>query len=188
MNSLEIKLASSEPELIEIKNLQNKNLKENISIKEKQSEGFLTANYTLEFLKKLNNKTPAIIIKNEKVVGYAIAASKEVAKEHKLLNNLVYNFDKQLIDGNLLSNQSYIVVGQLCIEKKYRGFDYVKKLYSFFKDTYSTYRYCVTAVDIKNVRSLKAHKKCGFIKIGELKLNNNPGDIILWDWKNKPMT
>ena len=44
MNPIKIKLASTESELIEIKNLQRINLKGNLSESEKKSEGFLQLN------------------------------------------------------------------------------------------------------------------------------------------------
>ena len=50
MNPTKIKLASTESELIEIKNLQIINLKGNLSDEEKNTEGFLTAEYSLSFL------------------------------------------------------------------------------------------------------------------------------------------
>ena len=40
-------------------------------------------------------------------------------------------------------------------------------------------------MDNKNLRSSKIHKKCGFVKIGEVLIGNSPGEIILWDWNNK---
>ena len=67
MNPIKIKLASSESELIEIKNLQRINLKGNLSADEKKTEGFLTAEYSLSFLKKINQYSPAIVLKKDKV-------------------------------------------------------------------------------------------------------------------------
>ena len=66
MNPVKIKLASTESELIEIKNLQRINLKGNLSSDEKKTEGFLTAEYSLSFLKKINQDSPAIIVKKIK--------------------------------------------------------------------------------------------------------------------------
>ena len=77
MNPIKIKLASAESELIEIKNLQRINLKRNLSDSEKKSEGFLTAEYSLSFLRKINKDSPAIIVKKDTVIGYALAVSKK---------------------------------------------------------------------------------------------------------------
>ena len=81
-------------------------------------------------------------------------------------------------------NENYIVVGQLCLDKSIRGMGYVEKIYSQFKKTYKNHRYCLTAVDLENKRSSAIHQRCGFFRIGQLMLNENPGEIILWDLKN----
>jgi len=49
MSSINLKLASTESELIQIKKLQNQNLRENLSINKSIEEGFLTAKYTLSY-------------------------------------------------------------------------------------------------------------------------------------------
>ena len=71
MDSINLKLASTEVELIEIKKLQNLNLKRNLSPEKIFEEGFLTADYTLSYLKEINQKNKAIILKKKKVIGYA---------------------------------------------------------------------------------------------------------------------
>ena len=182
MDSIDLKLASTEVELIEIKKLQNQNLKRNLSPEKIFEEGFLTADYTLSYLKEINQKNKAIILKKKKVIGYALAITAEVAKNHTLLSNLFTHFNNQVYKNKLLGEQSYIVVGQLCIDEKYRGMGYVEKIYSLFRETYLNYRYCVTAIDSSNNRSIQAHERCGFKKIGDLKLNESPGDIIIWEW------
>ena len=182
MSSINLKLASTESELIQIKKLQNQNLRENLSINKSIEEGFLTAKYTLSYLKEINQKSPAIILKQKRVIGYALAVTAGVAKNHLLLNSLFTIFNKQIYNNQLIGDQSYIVVGQLCIDENYRGMGYVEKLYSLFRETYSSYRYCITAIDSKNNRSKKAHERCGFKKIGNLKLNKSPGDIVIWEW------
>lgn len=184
MNPIKIKLASSESELIEIKNLQRINLRGNLSADEKKTEGFLTAEYSLSFLKKINEDSPAIILKKDKVVGYALAVSKKIGRQNKLLNHLINEFDKQKYKDINLVNENYIVVGQLCLDKSIRGMGYVEKIYSQFKKIYKNYRYCLTAVDLENKRSSAIHQRCGFLRIGQLMLNENPGEIILWDIKN----
>ena len=185
MGSAKISLASTDFDLVGIKNLQTKNLKTNLSSEEKKVEGFLTAEYTMSYLKEINQKSPAVILKKEKVVGYALAVTKELSKEHEVLNQLVIKFEKQKYKDTFLVSENYIVVAQLCVDKSFRGMGFVEKMYSFFKSKYFDYKYCVTAVDNKNLRSSKIHKKCGFVKIGEVLIGNSPGEIILWDWNNE---
>ena len=184
MGSVKVSLASTDFDLVGIKNLQTKNLKSNLSSEEKKTEGFLTAEYTMSYLKRINQISPAVILKKGNVVGYALAVTKDLSKEHEMLNQLLVKFEKQKYKKTLLASESYIVVAQLCVDKSYRGMGLVEKMYSFFKKKYFDFKYCVTAVDNKNLRSSNIHKKCGFVKIGEVLIGNSPGEIILWDWHN----
>ena len=156
MNPVQIKLATSESELIEIKNLQRINLKGNLSSDEKKTEGFLTAEYSLSFLKKINQDSPAVIAKKNKVVGYALAVSKKIGKQNKLLNHLINEFDNQKYKDIKLVNENYIVVGQLCLDKSIRGMGYVEKIYSKFRKTYKNWETTKeTAQELKAINDEK---------------------------------
>ena len=109
---------------------------------------------------------------------------KKIGKQNELLNHLINEFDNQKYKDIGLANENYIVVGQLCLDKSIRGMGYVEKIYSQFKKTYKRHRYCLTAVDLENKRSSAIHQRCGFLRIGQLMLNENPGEIILWDLTN----
>ena len=58
MGSVKISLASTDFDLVGIKNLQTRNLKTNLSSEEKKAEGFLTAEYTMSYLKRNKSKFP----------------------------------------------------------------------------------------------------------------------------------
>ena len=60
----------------------------------------------------------------------------------------------------------------------------LKKSIRNLKKSTKNYRYCLTAVDLENRRSSAIHQRCGFLRIGQLMLNENPGEIILLDIKN----
>ena len=175
---------SSPSEIIGIRDLQALNLKQNITAEEAFEQGFLTAAFTLEYLQQMNAASPAIIAKDgDKVVGYALVATKEIRKGHDLIEGLFDAIDECKYDGKLLREVNYVVVGQLCVAKEYRGQDLVQKLYGHFRDCISNeFTYLVTDVAKANVRSLKAHKKRGFQVINELMYGGFGWDIVLWDW------
>jgi len=179
-----IKTVSSEKEMQQIKVLQSQNLKMALEPSEIESQGFVSAEYTLDFIKKMNDIAPSIIaVENNEVVGYAIATDKAVLGEHDLLDDLLTKIDHLSFKGRRLAQENYIVVGQLCVAKTHRGQGLVKQLYSSFKTHYApTYTLCVTDIDRKNIRSLKAHLKTGFEIIGALSFGNSQWDIVLWDW------
>lgn len=175
---------SSPSEIIGIRDLQALNLKQNITAEEAIDQGFLTAAYTIEYLQQMNSASPAIIAKDgDKVVGYALVATKEIRKGHDLVEGLFDAIDECEYKGKLLKDVNYVVVGQLCVAKEYRGQDLVQKLYGHFRDCLSyEFTYLVTDVAIANTRSLKAHKKRGFQVISELMYGGFGWDIVLWDW------
>jgi len=84
-----IKRVSDFSELKGIKKLQEENLKRNLPEDEAETEGFVTAEYTIEFLKALHEAGPSIIAKDEdSVIGYALVADKSIRYQHELLSDL----------------------------------------------------------------------------------------------------
>ena len=100
-----------------------------------------------------------------------------------LIDDLIKNIDHLSYRDEQLAVVNYAVVGQLCVDKKYRGQGLASKLYQSFKDHYSIrYPYCITDVDRSNKRSLQAHYKTGFQPIGQLQFENADFEIVLWNW------
>ena len=184
IKSLEVTRVSSPGELIGIRDLQALNLKQNITAEEAIDQGFLTAVYTIDYLQEMNSVSPSIITKdNDKVVGYALVVTKESRKGHDLIEGLFDAIDECEYNGKTLKDVNYVVVGQLCVAKEYRGQGLVQKLYGHFRNCLSNeFTYLVTDVAQANVRSLKAHKKRGFKVINELMYGGFGWDIVLWDW------
>ncbi|MBM3413175.1 MAG: GNAT family N-acetyltransferase [Bacteroidetes bacterium] len=183
-SNIEITRVTSQSEIIDIRDLQALNLKQNITYEEATVQGFLTAEYTINYLEEMNSVSPSIIAKDgEKVIGYSLVATKEIRKGHVLLEGLFDAIDECTYNGKLLRDVNYVVVGQLCVAKEYRGLGLVQQLYGHFRDCLSNkFVYLVTDVAKANVRSLKAHKKRGFQVINELTYDDVGFDIVLWDW------
>jgi ribosomal protein S18 acetylase RimI-like enzyme len=113
-----------------------------------------------------------------------LVATKEIRKGHDLLEGLFDAIDECEYNGKLLREVNYVVVGQLCVAKEYRGMGLVQKLYNHFRECLQdTYDYCATDVAQANIRSLKAHKKTGFQVAGTLTYGGVPWDIVVWKWK-----
>lgn len=181
-----IKAVTDLKELNGIKTLQQQNLKSVLTADEAEAEGFVTAEYDVEYLHLMNERTPAIVAKDdERVVGYALATVKDVGLKHDLLHDLFKTIDGIIYDGRRLSDTRYIVVGQLCVAKGYRGLGLVHEMYTAFRDVYaSAYQFCITDVAENNPRSLKAHLKSGFKVIDTLRYGGIGWHIVLWDWND----
>ncbi len=181
----QVKLVSTPDEITAIKELQNLNLRTNISDDEAASQGFLTASYTMEYLQSMNADAPSVIAKaGDEVVGYAMVTTSALREGHDLMADLFNTIDRTTYGGRILREANYVVVGQLCVAKDYRGQGLVKQMYEYFRHCYADqFEYLVTDVAQANVRSLKAHQKTGFQVIDTLTYGGIGWDIVLWDWR-----
>jgi ribosomal protein S18 acetylase RimI-like enzyme len=184
-----IKPVSSKEELRQIKALQDRNLRKNLAPGEAESEGFLSAEYSIELLEKMHEQKPSIIaVDGDAVVGYALVTLKAVSHLHPLLDDLFNTIDKTMFNSQLLVNTKYVVVGQLCVSKEYRGRNLVQGMYNEFRQQLiNEFDYCITDVAEANPRSLKAHLGSGFKVIDQLGYGGIKWNIVLWDWKSDKM-
>lgn len=182
---LTIKLVSDSAELIGIRQLQLDNLKKFVSKDEAEKEGFVTAEYSINFLETMHNDGASVVAKDgDKVVGYALVTLKSIREKHELLGDLFDSIDAIVYNGILLKESEYVVVGQLCVAKNYRGKGLVQQMYQYFKSTQShQFSYCITDVAQDNPRSLKAHLSSGFEIVETKTYGGISWDIVLWDWQ-----
>lgn len=183
---MKICLANNVREIEEIKILQTRNLKENISLKSRSIDGFLTASYSINFLIKMNQLTPAIIAKQDDVVvGYVLATDKSQLSYHPLLNDLSCQINKISFKKKTIGDFNYLVVGQLCVAKEFRGKGVAQRLYFHFKKVYKNrYPFAVTDVDQKNNASLRMHSKVGFKTLSTLNYGESTWNVVVWDWED----
>jgi ribosomal protein S18 acetylase RimI-like enzyme len=180
-----IQLVNTAAELVGIQQLQRKNLRKEIGEAEALSQGFLMAEFDMLFLNAMQAAAPAVIAKDhDEVVGYALVATQAVRDLHPLLADLFNQIDQLTFQGIALQSANYVVVGQLCVAKEYRGQGLVQRLYNYFRDSLqSNYQFGITDVAQANQRSLKAHIKTGFQVIHSIEYGGIGWDIVLWDWR-----
>jgi len=95
-----ITTVSGEADLIGILDLQSRNLKKNITPEEAKSQGFLIAEFSMDYLKKMNDAHPSVIAKrNEEVVGYALIATPAARIGHPLTEDLFNQIDSLSFQG-----------------------------------------------------------------------------------------
>ena len=140
----------------------------------------------MTFLEKMHGESPSIIAKaDDQVVGYALVSVKAIRHDHDLLGDLFNTIDQITYHHQLLKDSPYVVVGQLCVSKNFRGLGLVQQMYQHFKNCLSTeFDYCITDIAKNNPRSLKAHLKSGFQVIDTLQYGGMGWDIVLWDWNS----
>ena len=148
--------------MIQILALQQKNLFTAISSEEKKIQGFVTVSHTFDLLKTMNDVCPHIIAKSEdRVIGYALCMHPKFADKIEVLRSM---FDE--IDAIHPKPENFIVMGQICIDKVYRGRGVFRQLYqSMQKAIQPEFEKIITKVDAENRRSLQAHYSVGFEKL-----------------------
>ncbi|PJB13434.1 MAG: GNAT family N-acetyltransferase [Flavobacteriales bacterium CG_4_9_14_3_um_filter_40_17] len=185
---ISISTAQTQKELTGILNLQATNLLTVLTAEEKEKEGFLTVIHTLEDLVKLNGIEKRVIAKvGGKVVAYVLAMTKAYRADIPVLIPMFSLFDQADYKVKPITSYGYIVVGQVCVDKKFRGQGLFDRNYDFYKRTYKDkYELAVTEIATKNTRSLNAHRRVGFQEIFSYTASNGvEWAVVVWDWNNQ---
>ncbi|MER3375564.1 MAG: GNAT family N-acetyltransferase [Allomuricauda sp.] len=153
------KQASSEQELEQILLLQQENLVNSLSCEDREKEGFLTVEHSMEILKAMNERCGHIIaVENGDVIGYALCMHPAFSDSIEVLQPMFIEINK-VVEGKA----NYMVMGQICVAKNYRGKGIFRNLYLTMKNRLPEgFDTIITEVDGKNKRSLAAHAAVGF--------------------------
>jgi ribosomal protein S18 acetylase RimI-like enzyme len=183
--TIQIKLTESDSELQGILDLQQANLLTVISESEKLQQGFVTVRHSLEQLRLMHDIEPHVIaVDGKKVIGYILAMTKESKDLVPVLVPMFKQFDRLIHGEKLLSHHDYMVIGQICVDKGYRGQGLVDKMYELYRNTFSgRYHFAITEIALSNPRSLRAHQRIGFRTILEFEDITQKWAIVLLDWK-----
>ena len=182
------KLVSSIEELRQIAQLSAANQVANITAETKEKEGFVSWLYSTDILTRLHTIIPSVIaMDGDKLAGYAISLTKECAAIYPSLATMLEYTATVTYKGSPLSEQSFYIMGQICVDIAYRGQNVVNQLYEFHKEQFSSrYDMLVTEISVSNPRSLKAHKKAGFNIIDTHRDPDGEWDLVAWDWAAAP--
>jgi len=176
---------TTEAELEQIIELQACNLPKSITPAELASQGFVTVQHDFALLKRINDLEQGILIRDgEKVIGYILAMTEALRDSVTILVSMFDTFDQLAYKGKQLNDYRYIVVGQVCIAKAYRGQGLFDRAYAAYRDLLSPkYDFTITEIAFRNQRSLRAHQRIGFEIIHEY--TSPEGEhwaIVVWDW------
>ncbi|GAB3234020.1 GNAT family N-acetyltransferase [Algoriphagus aestuariicola] len=184
---IHFKPAETERELLGILSLQKENLPQNISQAEKAAQGFVTVNHSFEQLAEMNAIAPHLIAKDgEKVVGYILAMTKASKDLIPVLIPMFQQFERLEFAGNNVASYNYLVIGQICVSKDYRGRGIFDRMYEAYVDFFSTrFDFAITEIADSNIRSIKAHQRVGFEVIHKFSDSTEDWSIVALNWKNQ---
>jgi ribosomal protein S18 acetylase RimI-like enzyme len=172
-------------ELEQILDLQQRNLAPNISREEAIEQGFLTVKFDLCFLGRMCGKYRHIIAKhNDKVVGYSLVMLRDFRNDIPLLVPMFEQFDRLEHNSAPVGETDYFVMGQVCVDKEYRGQGIFSGLYLHLRQQMQDdFPIVLTEIATRNTRSMKAHGNVGFRLMKEyVSPQGEAWAIVYWDW------
>ncbi len=190
MSTLNFTTCETDSDLKQIIDLQKNNLSENLSLEQRNSQGFVTVQHDILTLRRMNDIEPHIIAKdNERVVAYLLAMTEASKSDIPVLIPMFETFDNTPFNGKKISAYNYIVVGQVCVASGYRGAGVLDNCYNTYKAYYAhKYDFAITEIAASNLRSFNAHKRMGFELLKQYKAPDGESwDIVLWDWNQTPV-
>jgi hypothetical protein len=173
-------------ELEGILTLQKANLPYALSHEEIRSQGFVTVSHTYAQLEGLNNIEKHIIGKDgDNVIAYLLAMTKQSAGDIPVLIPMFEIFNNIIHRGKRVNEYNYIVIGQACVGKDYRGQGVFDEIYKAYRNHFiKKYDFAITEIDSTNERSMRAHERVGFKVVHEYKDGGKNWLVVLWDWDN----
>ncbi|WP_421799155.1 GNAT family N-acetyltransferase [Haliscomenobacter sp.] len=178
--------AQTKADLEGVLELQKANLTRNLSPEEIKNQGFVTIQHSYKQLAKLNEIEAHLIAKDgDRVIAYLLAMTAASKNDIAILDPLFESFDKLEYKGIKIADYKYLVVGQVCVDKDYRGQGILDACYAAYKQFFGRkYDFAITEIARHNVRSLKGHQRVGFKEIHSHQENGQTEwVVVIWDWK-----
>lgn len=179
--------AESVNDLTGILALQAKNLARSLCENEIETQGFVTVEHSFDLIKKLNDTERHIIAKEKnRVIGYVLSMTKKARFDIPVLYSMFEVFDQTLFKGSFISEGNFIIVGQVCVDKEFRGQGIFEQCYRRFREYHKNkYDFAITEIATTNLRSLHAHKRIGFSELTSYTDQyNTTWIVVVWDWAN----
>jgi hypothetical protein len=173
-----VRPVASDDELKQILALQQRNLARSLDAAEVASQGFVTVEHTIDMLRRMHAISPSIIARDGDVLaGYALVMPPECRTFIPILAPMFERLDH-------LGARDYYIMGQICIDKQYRGLGLFDALYAAHEEHLSgRYRSCITEVAMRNRRSMSAHLRVGFAVIERYRDATDEWALIEWRWR-----
>lgn len=168
-----------------ILNLQAQNLKHATITQEQATQGFVTVQHTLQQLMAMQAIEPQVVaVHDEVVVAYLLAMTPALKDELPVLQPMFRLFEHINYKTKKVADYAYIVIGQVCVAKAFRGQGLLHECYAFYQATFSPcYHFAITEIDARNGRSLAAHQRIGFQEIATYSADAVLWKVVIWDWR-----
>jgi hypothetical protein len=180
-----VKQVETLQELEEICSLNLRNLRNKLSEKVQEEEGFLTLEYPLEKLIKMAElEKPIIAVYENHVIGYVLATPKLYRGIYEPIDDSFNVMASLKYKGQSIYEYNFLYIGQICIAKEFRSHKTIfTRMYQHYQQSYGLkYDFAIIDISVDNNRWLNAHLKNGFQLIRTLTRRELEWSFILWDW------
>lgn len=187
--NIQYKTVENEHEVRQILALQALNHVSNLGADAQKDQGFVTVKHDFDMLWAMNQMAPSIIaVQDGQLAGYCLMMSRAFDHSIPVLIPMFEMLDRLEWKGKPLVDQSWFVIGQVCVAREFRGMGIFDGLYEHIKDQYAQeYDMVITEVAWRNERSMHAHKRVGFEVLHSYQdsVTNENWAVVIWDWKKQ---
>jgi L-amino acid N-acyltransferase YncA len=186
MDTIRFCTAAGDDDLEGILALQRSNLEANLTPAKVSAQGFVTVRHVLELLRDMNHAEAHVVAKaEERVIGYALVMTPSFRERIPILAPLFERLERTLCAGKPVAQRAYFVMGQVCVDKDFRGRGVFPGIFQHMRTLYNPrYDLVVTEVSLRNPRSMRAHEKVGFRELVRYtNARKEEWSLIAWDWK-----
>ncbi|HWB26880.1 MAG TPA: GNAT family N-acetyltransferase [Chitinophagaceae bacterium] len=178
-------VAATDDDLWQIHLLNQANYRQHVSAEVRDNEGFVSWFYPVKLLQQTQQLAPHVIVKEgDTVAGYALTLLREAALIHADLKLMFDNLEPVTCNGKPLTDYRIYCMGQVCIDKPWRGKGVFNMLYQHHKKLYAhDFDMIITEISLSNPRSQRAHEKVGFKTIYTYTDANDEWNVVAWDWQ-----
>ena len=178
---------ATEADMDGVVRLQQANLGPNLSEEQKHVGGHVTVETNPKLLKQVMDDEGVIVARDkDEIVGYIVPLTLEHARELPVLDPFVARFRDLTYKGKNLNEYKYCILGQICVDQRYRGQGMFEELYKAFAERFADkYDLAVTEVGANNPRSLHAHTTKAGLDIAETyQGNGREWYILIFDMRS----
>ena len=171
-----------ESDIIPISIIQSENLRDNLT-SDQLKDGYLSIAFTDSEFRKFNRDLGVIVAKvRGQVVGYCCVSSAAFNAQFPILDQIVANLSTYAVAGSEQrpTKAATCFYGPACIAKPFRGRNVLPHLFSHALKLArkAEYSFCFSFVSSENRRSLRAHLKLPFYKVGIVTYHENEYIVI----------
>jgi ribosomal protein S18 acetylase RimI-like enzyme len=183
-DGFDVGLVQDERDLLQILELQRRNLVHNLTPREASTDGFVTVEHTIDVLSLMHAISPSVVAKRGDVLaGYALMMPVDCRSFIPVLEPMFERMSKFRHYGRPLLEHRMYVMGQVCIDAVYRGQGLFEMMYREHQHQFADrFDFIVTEVAIGNTRSRRAHERVGFEAIDRYRDATNEWVVLLWDF------